>query len=72
MTFLRARREPATAAFWVAVAADHRGAPAALQELARGDNSVVSVPDEAEESVAWATRHPAWTWSPAPVWIETT
>jgi hypothetical protein len=71
MTFLRARRVIATSGFWAALAADHRGAPMALQELARGDSSVVCDPSEARASLAWACRHPAWLDDPLPVWIAT-
>jgi hypothetical protein len=71
VTFLRARREPATKRFWIALAGDHRGAPAALQELARGDSSVVCDPAEASESLRWARAHVAWIDDPAPVWIAT-
>jgi hypothetical protein len=69
MTFLRARRCAATADFWSALADDHRGAPAALQELARGDSSVVCDPAEATAAVGWAKTHSAWLDEPAPVWI---
>src|SRR5919199_561844 len=58
MTFLRALRHPLSADFWTALARDHAGAPAALQELARGDSSVVCDLAEAEASLAWA-RAPA-------------
>jgi hypothetical protein len=51
MTFLRARRDPATSGFWAALAEDHPGAPDALQELARGGSSVVCDPSEASESL---------------------
>jgi hypothetical protein len=71
MTFLRAHRVPATAAFWAALAKDHRGAPAALQEPARGDSSVVCDPAEAAAAVSWARRHSAWLEEPAPVWVGT-
>jgi len=71
MTFLRAHRSPETSGFWAAIAADHRGAPAALQELARGDFSVVCDPAEAAAAMSWAQRHSAWLDEPAPVWIAT-
>jgi hypothetical protein len=71
MTFLRARRVTATSGFWTALAADHDEAPMALQELARGDSSVVCDASEATASLAWAHRHPAWITDPAPVWIAT-
>jgi hypothetical protein len=71
MTFLRARRTPQTSRFWAALAEDHRGAPAALQELARGDSSVVCDATEADAALSWARRHSAWLDEPAPVWIAT-
>jgi hypothetical protein len=71
MTFLRARRVAATSGFWTALEADHVGAPSALQELARGDASVVCDPSEATASLTWARQHPAWLDDPAPVWIAT-
>jgi hypothetical protein len=71
VTFLRARREPATKQSWIALAGDHGGVPAALQELARGDSSVVCDPAEASESLRWARAHVAWIDDPAPVWIAT-
>ena len=61
----------ATSGFWAALAEDHRGAPAALQELARGDSSVVCNPSEASESLRWAREHLSWVADPAPVWIAT-
>lgn len=70
--FLRALRHPLTAPFWDALARDHHGAPNALQELARGDTSVVCDHDEAEASLEWARRHWAWTESPQAVRIEST
>ena len=72
MTFLRALRHPLTADFWTALARDHAGAPAALQELARGDSSVVCDLAEAEASLAWARAHWAWTESPQPVTVVST
>jgi len=57
--------------FWSALQGAHRGAPLALQELARGDSSVVCDGAEAHASLAWAQRHPAWLEQPAPVWIAT-
>jgi hypothetical protein len=53
----------------MALAADHTGAPMALQELARGDASVVCDPSEATASLTWARQHPAWLDDSAPVWI---
>src|SRR3954462_12174108 len=52
VTFLRALRHPLTAPFWQAVERDYAGAPNALQELARGDSSVVCDSDEARASLA--------------------
>ena len=69
MTFLRARRTPATAAFWSALSAENSDAPAALQQLARGDDSVVCNISEANTSLTWARQHEAWTENPEPVWI---
>jgi hypothetical protein len=71
VTFLRARRVAATSGFWTALAADHAGAPMALQELACGDASVVCDPSEATASLTWAQRHSVWLDDPAPVWIAT-
>jgi len=59
-----------TATFWDALARDHDDGPNALQELARGDNSVVCDRDEAQASLEWARRHWAWTESPQPVYVE--
>jgi hypothetical protein len=72
VTFLRALRHPLTADFWAALGRDHAGAPSALQELARGDSSVVCDRSEADASLAWARAHWAWTESPQPVEIEVT
>jgi hypothetical protein len=69
VTFLRAVRHSLTATFWDALARDHAGAPPALQELARGDESVVCDKAEAEASLVWARAHWAWTESPQPVAI---
>jgi hypothetical protein len=68
---LRARRTPETSRFWAALAEDHRGAPAALQELARGDRSVVCDATEATAALSWARRHRAWVDEPAPVCVAT-
>lgn len=53
-------------AFWVLVADDHAGAPPALQELARGANSVVCFPEEVTAALE-ARAHPAWIAGVAPV-----
>jgi hypothetical protein len=71
VTFLRALRHPLTAPFWQAVERDHAGAPNALQELGRGDSSVVCDSDEARASLEWARRHWAWTQSAQPVYVAT-
>jgi hypothetical protein len=62
---------PRTSGFWAALAEDHHGAPAALQELARGDSSVVCDVTEAAAALSCAQRHSAWRDEPAPVWIAT-
>jgi hypothetical protein len=72
VTLLRAVRHPLTADFWDALARNHANAPAALQELARGDSSVVCDQAEADASLGWARGHWAWTESPQAVTIETT
>jgi len=69
VTFLRARRTVQARPFWDALAADHAGAPGTLQELARGDTSVVCEPAESAAALAWARRVPGWHEDPAPVWI---
>ena len=69
VTFLRARRRAQARPFWAALEADHAGAPSALQELARGDSSVVCDLAEAAAALAWARRVPGWHEDPAPVWI---
>ncbi len=69
MTFLRKRHIESTARFWAALEADHEDAPAALQELARGDTSVVCDEHEANEALDWGSRHPEWVDQPAPVYI---
>jgi len=69
VTFLRARRTARAQPFWEALEAGHAGAPSALQELARGDTSVVCDPAEAAAAVACARRVPGWHEDPAPVWI---
>jgi hypothetical protein len=71
MTFLRARRTPETSRFWAALAEDHRGAPAALQELARGDSSVVCDATEAAAALSWARRHRHSGDEPTAAWIAT-
>lgn len=69
MQFLRKHLDERTAGFWEQLRADHVGAPAALQELARGDVSVVCDVEEAEASLAWARAHAAWTEEPAPLFV---
>jgi uncharacterized protein with PIN domain len=71
MTYLRWQGVPATAACWVALSKDHREAPAASQEVARGDSSVVCDPAEAAAAASLARRHSAWLEEPAPMWIGT-
>jgi hypothetical protein len=40
---------------------DHQGAPSAIQELARGDISVVCTPPEANAALEWARNQPLWS-----------
>lgn len=62
MWFLR--RTDEHPAFWETVGRD---APGALQELARGDRSVVLDRPEGEEAIAWARAQPAWREDQPPV-----
>jgi hypothetical protein len=52
VTFLRRVAAGRRAVFWEAVAENHAGVPATLQELARGDSSVVCDAAEAAASMA--------------------
>lgn len=69
--FLRARRNELTQRFWQELYEDElAAAPAAMQELAKGDRSVVCDRGEAEASLDWARRHPCWADDPAPVYAH--
>ena len=72
MTFLRSRRNELTARFWAELETASEDAPAALQELARGDRSVVVDRVEADAGMAFARSHPAWLEDPAPVYVVET
>jgi hypothetical protein len=66
MMFLRRRESGVTAAWWDAVREYPHGAPGIVRELLRSP-SVVCDPVEAEQALAWASAHPAWTDDPAPL-----
>jgi hypothetical protein len=52
--------------WWRAVSGYPGGAPGVVRELLNGP-SVVCDPIEAEQAMAWARAHPAWTDEPAPL-----
>jgi hypothetical protein len=56
-------------AWWEAVAENPRAAPGVVRDLLRDSRSVESGRVEAEQAVAWARAHPAWTDDPAPLVI---
>jgi hypothetical protein len=67
MTYLRARRNDLTSLFWADLAEDldvnrarRADVPNAIDELARGDISVVCDPQDAEAALAWARAQPYW------------
>jgi hypothetical protein len=55
--------------WWAAVAEYPRAAPGVVRELLLS-HSVVCDPLAAEQALAWARAHPAWTDDPAPLVIE--
>jgi hypothetical protein len=54
------------AAWWTEVERYASAAPGIIRELLRG-SSVACDPAEAEQALAWARAHPAWTEDPAPL-----
>jgi hypothetical protein len=67
-SFLAAMRDP-PGAWWAAVAKYPHAAPGVVRELLLS-RSVVCDPLKAEQALAWARAHPAWTDDPAPLVIE--
>jgi hypothetical protein len=64
--FLRRDDAGQAGAWWAAVSDHPGGAPGIVRELLHGA-SVVCDPIEAEQAMAWARAHPAWTEQPAPL-----
>ena len=64
--FLRRHDAGAARAWWDAVAEYPHGAPGIVRELLV-TRSVACDPLEAEQALAWARAHPAWTDDPAPL-----
>jgi hypothetical protein len=54
-------------AWWKTVAGYPGAAPGIVGELLRASRSVVCDDVEAEQAVAWARAHPAWTDDPPPL-----
>ena len=67
MRFLERHDDGPAGAWWEAVAEYPGGAPGIVGELLRASRSVVFGDLEAEQAVAWARAHPAWTLDPAPL-----
>jgi hypothetical protein len=65
--FLERHDDGPAGAWWEAVAEYPAGAPGIVGELLRTSRSVVCGDVEAEQAVAWARAHPAWTDDPAPL-----
>ena len=72
MLFLTRNHDGAAGAWWEAVADYPNGAPGIVGELLRNSRSVVCDDLEAEQAIAWARAHPAWTDDPAPLAIVET
>jgi hypothetical protein len=66
MRFLERHDDGPAGAWWKAVADYPGGAPGIVGELLRTSRSVVCDDVEAEQAVAWAQAHPAWTDHPPP------
>lgn len=58
---VRHDEHPEAAAWWDAVSEYPGGAPGIIRELLRTSRSVVCGDLEAEQALAWARAHPAWT-----------
>ena len=67
MRFLRRCDDGRAAEWWAAVAEYPHGAPGIVRELLHG-RSVVCDAVEADQALAWARAHPAWTQDPAPLY----
>jgi hypothetical protein len=72
MTCLMKRLNRYTDEFWAQLERDHQGAPSAIQELARGDISVVCTLPEANAALGWARNQPLWSDDTPAVAIENT
>jgi hypothetical protein len=72
VTFLMKRLNRYTEEFWAELERDHQGAPPAIQELARGDISVVCTLPEANAAMQWAHNQPLWNDDAPAVAIEST
>ena len=66
MLYLRRRDEGPAAAWWAEVEQHPHAAPGIVRELMRAP-SVICCATKAEQALAWARAHPAWTDEPAPV-----
>jgi hypothetical protein len=58
--------------FWAELEREHRGAPSAIQELARGGISVVCTLPKANAALEWARNQPLWSDDTPAVAIENT
>jgi hypothetical protein len=67
--YLRRRDEGPAAAWWAEVERYPHAAPGIVRELLKGQ-SVICDPAEAEQALAWARAHPAWTDHPAPLYAH--
>ena len=65
--FLCRRDDGPAAAWWAAVADYPHAAPGIVRELLLS-RSVLGDPIEAEQAIAWARAHPAWTDDPSPIY----
>jgi hypothetical protein len=72
VTFLMKRLNRYTEEFWADLERDHEGAPPAIQELARGDISVVCTPPEAHRALEWARDQRLWSDDTPAVAIDNT
>jgi hypothetical protein len=72
VTFLMKRLNRYTEEFWAELERDHQGAPSAIQELARGDISVVCTLPEAHAALEWARNQPLWSDDTPALAIENT
>jgi hypothetical protein len=72
VTFLMKRLNRYTEEFWTELERGHQGAPSAIQELARGDISVVCTLPEANAALQWARNQPLWSDDTPALAIENT